>query len=186
MGSVTISPELRAVHGRREALQAQKRRVIDIYATGDLSRDGYVEKNRELDGIAETLDARRRELEDHAALLQKSGEIDAGISEWCEAARMRFNRCRDAADTRQFLLHHVEKVVHFKDKVSLHGSIPIKQGFGADAEVHKLAFCIESEISPEERYTERMRTAKEMRYQQSVAALHQESADQLPAKSNIA
>jgi hypothetical protein len=128
-----IENELRAVHGRLEALEAQKRRVIDVYASGDLSREGYVEKNRQLDGLREALDAKRRELEDHAALLRKSGEIDAGISQWCEAARVHFARCRERDDFRQFLLHYVTKVVQVKYKVSLHGFVPIRQGFGADA-----------------------------------------------------
>jgi DNA invertase Pin-like site-specific DNA recombinase len=172
-----IEAELRAVHGRLEAFQAQKRRIIEVYASGDLSRDGYVEKSRELDGMIETLEARRRELADSAALLRSSAQIDAGIGQFCEAARVRFARCRDFADTRQFFLDYVEKVVHLKDKVSLHGSVPIKSGHGDAAETNKLAFCIESEITLEERYAERMRTAQEMLYQQSIAALHKQSAD---------
>jgi hypothetical protein len=38
------------------------RSIIDIYASGGLSRDAYVEKNRELDGMTETLRARAKEL----------------------------------------------------------------------------------------------------------------------------
>ncbi len=47
------------------------------------TRDGYVQKNRELDGLIETLTARNRELEDGAALLRKSAAIDAGIAQVC-------------------------------------------------------------------------------------------------------
>jgi hypothetical protein len=35
-------------------------------------------------------------------------------------------------------------------------------------------FCIESEITREERYQERMRTADAMRYQQSMALLREQ------------
>jgi hypothetical protein len=42
-----LEKEIKAINGRLEALHEQKRRIIDIYASGDLSRDGYVEKNRE-------------------------------------------------------------------------------------------------------------------------------------------
>ena len=47
-----------------------------------------------------------------------------------------------------------------KDKVSLHGAVPIKGG--ADAETNALPSCIESEITSEERRCERMRVIKEM------------------------
>jgi len=47
-----------------------------------------------------------------------------------------------------------------KDEVSLHGAVPIKGG--ADAETNELPFCIESEITSEERRRERMRVIKEM------------------------
>ena len=173
-----LEGELKAVEGRLQALHEQKRRVIDIYASGDLSRDGYVQKNRELDGMLETLTARNRGLEDGAALLRKSGAIDAGIAQFCEAARVRFAKCNDFRSRRQFLLDHVEKVVHTKDKVALHGSVPIKSGHGDDAETNKLAFCIESEITKAERYLERMRTRDGLMYQQSMVMLREQSVTQ--------
>ena len=47
---------------------------------------------------------------------------------------------------------------------------------GGDTETNALAFCIESEISREERYRERQRTAEAMRYQQSVRLLEEQNA----------
>jgi hypothetical protein len=43
-----------------------------------------------------------------------------------------------------------------------------------------LAFCIESEITREERYLKKMRTAEAMRYQQSVALLRDQNASAMP------
>jgi hypothetical protein len=173
MAEQRIEKELKAIHGRLAALQEQKRRVIDIYATSELSRDGYVEKNRELDGMVEALQARRRELEDNTALLHKIGAIDAGIAQFCEAARVRFTQCNDFATRRQFLLDYVEKVVILKDKVSLHGVVPIKGG--EDSETNSLPFCIESEITSDERRREKLRTTLEVQYQQSIALIVQRS-----------
>jgi hypothetical protein len=65
----------------------------------------------------------------------------------------------------------VEKIVHLHGKVSLHGSVPTKNHEGNTTETNKLAFCIESEITREERYLERARTAEAMRYQRSVRVL---------------
>jgi hypothetical protein len=175
-----LEKEVRALNGRLEALHEQKRRIIDIYASGDLSRDGYVEKNRELDGMIETLNARSKELADNAVLLRKTGAIDAAIAQYCEGARVRFNRSSDPATLRAFMLHYVEKIVHLNGRVWLHGRVPIKYEQGDDMETNTLPFCIESEITREERYREKMRTAEAMRYQQSVALLREQGASALP------
>jgi hypothetical protein len=81
---------------------------------------------------------------------------------------------------RAFMLHYVEKVVHLNGKVSLHGRVPVRYEQGDDMEMNTLPFCIESEITREERYLEKMRTAEAMRYQQSVALLREQSASALP------
>jgi hypothetical protein len=174
-----LEKEVKAVNGRLEAIHEQKRRVIDIYASGDLSRDAYVEKNRELDGMVETLRARAKELADSTALLRKAEAIDAGIAHYCDVARMRFAKCGDFADKRQFLSDYVEKVVFVGDKVSLHGQVPIRHGQGDETETNMLAFCIESEITRRQRYLERMRTAQAVEYQQSVTLLQEQTVKSL-------
>jgi site-specific DNA recombinase len=174
-----LEKELKAIGGRLEALHEQKRRIIDIYASGDLSRDGYVEKNRELDGMIETLNARSKELADNTVLLRKTGVIDTAIAQYCEGARVRFNKCSDPSTLRAFMLHYVEKVVHLNGKVWLHGRVPIRYEQGDDAETNALPFCIESEITRQERYLEKMRTAEAMLYQQSVALLREQKASSL-------
>jgi hypothetical protein len=68
---------------------------------------------------------------------------------------MRFNRCTDSASVRQFMLHYVEKIVHLNGKVSLHGRVPVKYEQGDSMETNALPFCIESEITAEERYREK-------------------------------
>jgi hypothetical protein len=67
VAELQLEKELRAIDGRLQALHEQKRRIIDIYATRDLSRDAYAEKNRELDGLIEALRARGKELADRIA-----------------------------------------------------------------------------------------------------------------------
>jgi hypothetical protein len=157
---VRLQKELKAVDARLSALHEQKRRVIDIYASGDLSRDGYIEKNRELDAMIETLRAKGKELADNAALLREDEAITTGVEQFCEAARVRFEKCKDPASTRQFFLDYLDKVAHVRDKVSLHGRVPIKHKNGDETETNELAFCIEAEITPEDRYRQRMRTAE--------------------------
>jgi hypothetical protein len=68
------------------------------------------------------------------------------------------SRCTNFDTKRQFLLDYVEKVVILKDKVSLHGAVPIKGG--EDVETSALPFCTESEITSEERRREKLRTTQ--------------------------
>jgi site-specific DNA recombinase len=180
-----LEKQVKAVNGRLEALHEQKRRIIDLYASGDLSRDGYVEKNRELDGMVETLNARSKELADNTVLLRKTGAIDTSIAQYCEGVRVRFNRCSDPSTLRAFMMHYVEKIVHLNGKVSLHGRVPVKYEQGEDIETNTLPFCFESEVTREERYLEKMRTAEAMRYQQSVALLRKQSAAVLTNETSL-
>jgi hypothetical protein len=53
-------------------------------------------------------------------------------------------------------------------------AVPIKGG--ADAETNALPFCIESEITSDERRREKLRTSLEMEYQQSLALLREQDA----------
>jgi hypothetical protein len=91
---------------------------------------------------------------------------------------VQFNRCSDPSTLRAFMMHYVEKIVHLNGKVSLHGSVKYEQG--DDMDINTLPFCIESEVTREERYLEKMRTAEAMRYQQSIALLREQSASALP------
>ena len=112
--------------------------------------------------MVETVRARSKELADNTALLRKVAVIET-------------EKCKDVASTRQFLLDYVEKVVHIKNKVSLQGRVPIKHQTGDDVETNELAFCIESEITKEERYRDRIRASEAIRYQQSLALLREQS-----------
>jgi hypothetical protein len=113
-------------------------------------------------------------------LLRKAGVIDTAIAQYCEGARVRFNKCSDPSSMRAFMLQYVEKVVHLKGKVSLYGRVPVRYEQGAETETNTLPFCIESEITKEERYLELMQTYEAMRYQQSVALLREQGASPVP------
>ena len=126
--------------------------------------------------MIETLNARSKELADNEVLLRKAGAIDTAIAQFCEGARLRFGKCSDPSSMRAFMLHYVEKIVHTHGKVSLHGRVPVRHEQGDDMEINTLPFCIKSEITREERYLEKMRTAEAMRYQRSVALLRERAS----------
>jgi hypothetical protein len=161
-----IEKELKSIDESLASLHEKKRRIIDVYASGDLSRNAYVEKNREYDGLIETLRDRSKGLAESPALRRNTGAIEAAIAQYCGAARMQFAQRTDFNGQRQFLLDHIEKVVYLKNKVSVHGRVPIKGEH--EVETTMLTFCIESEITKEERYREKLRTMEAMRHQQSM------------------
>jgi hypothetical protein len=111
-------------HCRLADLEEKKQRVLDVYVSGDISRDGYVAKNRELDGIMEALRERATELSGSTALLNKRREADAAVVRYCSGARARFAQCSETRSKRQFLLDFIEKVVFVNYKVSIHGRVP--------------------------------------------------------------
>ena len=113
-------------------------------------------KNRKLDGIIEALRERATELNGSTALLDMRSEIDAAVARHCSGARARFARCSDTRSKRQFLLDYIQKVTFLNDKISVHGRIPLR---GQKQEGPKLLpFCIEREITKDDRKQERMRT----------------------------
>jgi hypothetical protein len=169
----TLKDSIATINTELEALRDQKRRVIDLYATGDIARDLYIEKSRGLDALCEPLETQRRELTDREALMHQYGAIDAAIAQYCEAVRLHLSACNDEASLRRFLLEYVEKVVYVKHKVSLHGFVPVASG-GDDAPPRKLPFCIVSEITRQERWEERMRVGEAMKVQQSLSRQRQQ------------
>ena len=164
-----IAKELREIDGRLADLEVKKQRIVDIYLSGDLSRDGYVAKNRELDGVMAALRERAGELSASSALLNKRSQIDAAIVRYCSGARARFAECTDARTKRQFLLDYIAKVTFLNDKVSIHGRVP----FGGESmdETGFPAFRIDREITKEDRKQERLRAIRTVHMQQAMSAI---------------
>ena len=177
-----IEKELRAIDGRLADLEEKKQRVLDVYVSGDISRDGYVAKNRELDGIMEALRERATELNGSTTLLNKRSEADAAVVRYCSGARARFAQCSETRSKRQFLLDYVEKVVFVNYKVSIHGRIP----FSGQSQGEKsfLPFRIDTEVTKEDRKRERMRTIEAVHMQQAMSGLTQGHSTSLPGHTS--
>jgi hypothetical protein len=88
-----IEQELRSIDDQLRTVEQQKHRFVDVYASGDLSRDAYVRKNRELNAIVESLRTRSKDLEGSAASLGKRQVIDRTLVQFCSAARGPDSSC---------------------------------------------------------------------------------------------
>ncbi len=120
-----LEKRLKAIETDIERLASEKKRVLDIYASGHLAKEDYVKKSLRYDNEINELKRRRSGLVGRIPLLHKTEVIDTSISQFCEAARVRFRKCVEFVDRRQFLLDHIEKVVFLNDKVSLYGAVPV-------------------------------------------------------------
>jgi hypothetical protein len=87
--------------------EAEKKRLIDLYAAGELSEEAYVNGNVALDGERHGLRCKRAEL---VPLLHSADAIDASVRAFCETARARLEACRHPESKRQFLLGYVQRV----------------------------------------------------------------------------
>jgi site-specific DNA recombinase len=141
-------------------VEERKRRIIEVYASGDLSKDAYIARNRAYDAEAIELRRQKAELIQSTPLFDQQDAVNAGIAQFCEDARGRLKRCRDFTSKRQFLLDHVEKVTFVDDKVTIHGSVALTATSLAPAETEpgKLGFRISDQITLEEKLAARRRT----------------------------
>ncbi len=77
------------------------------------------------------------------------------IEQFCERARLRYEKCIDFETRRQFLLDYIGEIKYRKDKVELRGSVPIElkaqEAKRSDAGFAQIEFCIQAEISVADR-----------------------------------
>jgi site-specific DNA recombinase len=104
-----LEQELKRIEGRIQALGEQKKRIIEVYALGDLSKDDYTRKSLGYDNDILKLKQRRSDVLKRIPLLHKTGIIDESIRQYCERAKAQFQGCLDFATKRQFLLDFVER-----------------------------------------------------------------------------
>lgn len=107
-------------------------------------------KNLDFDNDLNRLRIERKELIAKIPLLHKKEVIDTSIKQYCESAKVRFEKCDDFETKRQFLLDHIKKVVYWDEEIELHGSVPVKlkvyEGKEQDIEMAKIEFCIKGNL----------------------------------------
>jgi hypothetical protein len=134
-------------------VEERKKRIVEVYASGDLSQDAYIARNRAYDAEATELRRQKAALMQSTPLLDQQDAVEARIAQYCEDARASLKRCRDFVSKRQFLLDHMEKVTFIDDKVTIHGSVAVTATGRASAETETcgLEFRISDQITPEEK-----------------------------------
>jgi hypothetical protein len=143
-----IQGQITRIQNRATAIEIEKRRLIDLYAEGELPEGAYVDGNVTLDQELHRLAVKRATL---LPLLHDADAVAASVRDFCDAARARLERCHDFERKRAFLVDYVVRVVYTRYKVSVRGSVPVlpKAGAGEDQSSGSatLEFRIEGEIN---------------------------------------
>jgi len=143
----SIQGQLTRIQNRATTIEAEKRRLIDLYAADELPEGAYVDGNVALDQELQRLTVKRAAL---LPLLHDADAVSASVRDFCERARARLENCHDFESKRQFLADYVARVVYTRYKVTVRGSVPImpKAGVGQDQSsgAATLEFRIEGEI----------------------------------------
>lgn len=148
---IRIEKQLKDIEVKNEKLTEAKTRIIDLYANDEIEKGAYITKNLEYDNELNRLKIEKKELINKIPLLHKKEIIDMSIKQYCNNAKLRFQKAKDFETKRQFVLDYIEKIVYLKGKVELHGHIPVKLKMYDDknqnTELAKIEFCIRDQIS---------------------------------------
>jgi hypothetical protein len=142
-----IAQSLMSIARKIQAAEERKRQLIDLYASGHLAEAAYVDANISLDQELHELKSKKAEFVGGLPLLYVES-IEPSIRQFCDIARVRFERCATFDDKRRFLVDHVDRVIYDHYRVTVVGSVPIKMQFGNSQEIEtrKIAFCLRGEI----------------------------------------
>jgi site-specific DNA recombinase len=139
-----IQGQLTRIQNRATTIEAEKKRLIDLYAADELSEAAYVDGNVALDQELQHLAARRAAL---LPVLHDADAVGASVRDFCERARARLESCHDFESKRQFLTDYVARIVYTRYKVTLRGSVPLRPL--ADSEQPSMANALEFQIEGE-------------------------------------
>jgi len=140
----TAARDFSRIAAEINALEGKRRRLIELYASGQTPSADYVKASRELDEAISCLNDEKAKLANAKGNAGRQEVAGASIRQFCNSARARFEACADFEAKRQFLRDHVERIVFNRHKVTILGSAPVQSAIAKET---KLTFRIEGEIN---------------------------------------
>jgi site-specific DNA recombinase len=117
--------QLNQIDRRIQQVGFEKKRMLDLYAVGDLDRDVFARRSLRYDHQISQTAAQRDELMKRIPILHNPNIIDVSVRQYVEAVRAGLENATDFDTKRQFLLDHIGRVVYANDRVALFGSVPV-------------------------------------------------------------
>ena len=134
-------------------ISMSKKRIMELYASGNIERVDYSKKNLEYDSEIERLANEKIELAKQIPLMNKPAVIELSIAQYCDEVKSRMAQCEDFETYRKFFLDFVDHVVYYKNLVELHGYVTIQPTKEDEIET-KIEYKVITEIEWSERFSE--------------------------------
>ena len=107
------------------AIDADRKRLIELYASEQLESRAYIEANRELDAKLARLKREKMEIAAGVLPLDPETVLDTGIRTFCEDAKAELNASADPDARRAFLAGRIERIIYRKHQVTIVGAVPL-------------------------------------------------------------
>ncbi len=125
-----IEIKIKDIEKQISDLSNQKKRIIDLYASGSLEKDESATRINNYDKSIKKIKSEKIELLKYLPLFEKSDLIQENVRTYCEKVRARFNKCADFETQRQFLMDYISKVTFYRkgkkySRIRIYGSVPI-------------------------------------------------------------
>ena len=146
-GERGIAQRLARIARHLVAIEEDRKRLIELYASEQLESRAYIEANRELDAKLARLKREKREIAAGVLPLDAEAVLDTSIRTFCEDAKAKFNASADPDARRAFLAGRIERIIYRKRQVTIVGAVPLPSS--DEDEVRKAPFRIEAEIDIE-------------------------------------
>jgi hypothetical protein len=119
--------------------------MFELYASDQLTRDAYINRNIALDKELDQLKQKKAAVTE-AQPTNGFEELDDAIRQFCDRVATRLERCTDIDTKRQFLVDHVEQIIYHRDKVTLIGCVSVELKQAQSITGSTLPFHIEGQI----------------------------------------
>ena len=123
-GKKRTEKELTIIKEELEVMGNKRRRLLDIYSDGDISKDDFISKKQELDSREKNLEDKQKNLEEQLNSITNKPSIKKGLNHFCKLAQKRSNKL-DFSDRKTFLRFLVDSITLEDKKVKIQGVIPV-------------------------------------------------------------
>jgi site-specific DNA recombinase len=142
--------KLKDIELRMGRLTTERKRTIDLYASGKIDRAEYAKRCRRHDDGFGKAKSERSETLRRIPALHKKDLVDASIRQFCESVQAGLAAGNDDDTLRKLVKDHIGKIIYDHGRVIVLGSVPIRlrsrEDAGQESEANKLPFKIEGAI----------------------------------------
>jgi site-specific DNA recombinase len=116
--------ELDTIKEELGVMEDKRRRLIDVYSDGDISKDDFINKKQDLDSREKNLEDKQKNLEEQLSSITNKPIIKKGLDHFCKLAQKRLAEL-DFNGRKTFLRFLINSITLEDKKVKIQGVIPV-------------------------------------------------------------